>query len=154
MAALLVEIEGSDLPGRQCRPDPRGDGYENIHVYLGRRNEPRDLVAGDAAVARWHIEVAVKPDGAGGFDFGGPLVLGKRGERYLALYWGTVTDDGTFNLFRGAKLRFADIERSTLQEALHSGKRLVGRLGLTDAKGNPRCASVRPPNIHWSVSAQ
>lgn len=152
MATLLVEIEGSDLPGRQCRPNSGGDGYENVHVYLGRRNEPRDLVAGDAAVATWHIEVAFKPDGVGGFDFGGPLVLGKRGERYLALWWGTVVDDGTFTLFRGAKLRFADIERATLHEALLPGRRLVGRLGLTDANGNPRCASVRPPDIKWSVS--
>jgi hypothetical protein len=154
MAALMVDIEGSDLPGRQCRPKPGGDDYENVHVFLGRRNEPTDLVAGDATAATWHVEVAVKPDGAGGFDFGGPLVLGKRGERYLALWWGPVTDDGVFNVFRGAKLRFADIERATLHAALQPGKRLVGRLGLTDAKGNPRCASVRPPDIQWSACAE
>ena len=28
---------------------------------------------------------------------------------------------------------------------------LVGRLGLTDAKGGPICASVRPPLIDWSA---
>ena len=154
MPALQVDIEGTNLPGRRCRPNCQGDGYENIHVYLGRRNEPKDLVAGDASAATWHIEVAVKPDGAGGFDFGGPLVLGKRGERYLALWWGTVTDGGTFTLFRGAKMRFGDIERATMHEALQPGKRLVGRLGLTDAKGNPRCASVDPPDIQWLASTQ
>jgi hypothetical protein len=30
---------------------------------------------------------------------------------------------------------------------------LVGRLGLTDAKGNPLCAAVRPPVIEWSAEA-
>ena len=32
--------------------------------------------------------------------------------------------------------------------------RLVGRLKLTDAKGNPRCASVRPPDVQWEVSSR
>lgn len=152
MATFLIDIEGSDFPGRRCHPDRAGDGYENVHVYLGLRNRPKDLVAGDATGATWRVEVAVKPDGAGGFDYGGQEVLGKRGERYLALWWGTVDDAGTFKIFRGAKLRFADIEAATLQRALQPGNRLVGRLGLTDAKGNPRCASVRPPDIQWSVS--
>ena len=28
---------------------------------------------------------------------------------------------------------------------------LVGRLGLTDAKGKPLCAPVRPPVVQWSA---
>ncbi|MGI8916797.1 MAG: DUF5990 family protein [Chloroflexota bacterium] len=154
MAALLVEIEGRELPGRRCACNPAGDGYDNVHVYLGRRNLPRDLVPGDAPAARWQLEVSAKADGAGGFDFGGPLVQGKRGERFLALYWGTVAEDGTFTLFRGAKLRFADIDPPTLLKALLPGKLLIGRLGLTDAKGNPRCASIRPPDVQWSVGSR
>jgi hypothetical protein len=30
---------------------------------------------------------------------------------------------------------------------------LVGRVGLTDQKGHPLCASVRPPLIEWSAAA-
>jgi hypothetical protein len=30
---------------------------------------------------------------------------------------------------------------------------LVGRLGLTDHRGHPLCASVRPPLIEWSAAA-
>jgi hypothetical protein len=29
---------------------------------------------------------------------------------------------------------------------------LVGRLGLTDDKGHPRCARVQPPVIEWSAA--
>jgi hypothetical protein len=39
-----------------------------------------------------------------------------------------------------------------LDQALDLGL-LVGRLGLTDPKGNPRCAAVRPPVIEWSAAA-
>ncbi|MGH9002553.1 MAG: DUF5990 family protein [Acidimicrobiia bacterium] len=28
---------------------------------------------------------------------------------------------------------------------------MAGRLGLTDGRGGPRCAAVRPPGIDWSV---
>jgi Family of unknown function (DUF5990) len=38
-----------------------------------------------------------------------------------------------------------------LAEAAKSGRVLVGRVGLTDAKGHPRCASVRPPDIVWTA---
>jgi Family of unknown function (DUF5990) len=39
---------------------------------------------------------------------------------------------------------------TVLDEAGKSGL-LVGRLGLTDPKGNPTCAAVRPPAIPWSA---
>jgi hypothetical protein len=151
MAALIVEIEGTDLPGRRFCPNPQGEWLENVHVFLGRRNEPKDLVPGDAPRAAWHTELIVKPNGNAGLDFSGPLVQGKRGERFLALYWGTLADGGTFELFRGAKLRLSDIDPALLHAASLPGKRLVGRLGLTSARGGPRCASVRPPDIIWSA---
>lgn len=40
-----------------------------------------------------------------------------------------------------------------LVQALELGV-LVGRLGLTDPKGNPLCAAVRPPVIEWSAAGR
>jgi hypothetical protein len=151
MTTLHVEIEGTDLPGRRFCANPPGEWHENIHVFLGRRNDPRDLFPGDAPLVTWHTDLTVKSNGNAGVDFAGPLVQGKRGERFLALYWGAVADDGTFRLFRGTKLRLSDIAPALLHEASLPGKRLVGRLGLTSAKGGPRSASVRPPDVIWSV---
>ncbi len=53
-------------------------------------------------------------------------------------------------MFRRAKLMLADVPDDVLAKAAAKGT-LVGRLGLTDAKGQPLCASVRPPLIEWSV---
>jgi hypothetical protein len=125
--------------------------YENIHVGLGRGDSLIDLVPGDAPSARWQIEVRTRVRDEGDIDFGGPLIKGKRGERFLYLSWGTVADDGTFTLFRAAKLHLSAIESSVLQAAMLPEQRLVGSLGLTDRKGHPLCASVRPPAIIWSV---
>jgi hypothetical protein len=160
---VLVAIEASDLPGRRCGPSPEGGSYENIHVGLCDRSwkgtpvvrpdRPwgvTGLVAGDAAHASWELDIAVKHvDGS--LDFTGRAVRGKRGDRHIGLAWGEMPDAETFVLFRGAKLRLDAIEAAVVQAAARPGKRLVGRLGLTDAKGHPRCASVRPPEIVWTA---
>ena len=153
MTTMAVEIRASDLPGRRCGPTPDGDSYENIHVGIMRRGDTIELVPGDAPSARWQVEVTVRGGDDGALDYGGPFVRGGRGERHLGLRWGTLEDDGTFTVFRGAKLRFSDVDASVVQQVLRNGGRLVGSLGLTDAQGWPRCASVRPPDIAWSAAA-
>ena len=148
---MIVEIRGSELPGRRCGPAPDGGTYENIHVGLARRTDTVDLVPGDAASARWEFEVTVR-DLEDGLDVGGPFVHGKRGERHLGLRWGVLGSDGSFTVFRAAKLRLSDVDPSTLRRAATTDGRLIASLGLTDEHGWPRCASVRPPNVTWSAS--
>lgn len=152
MTGVIVEIHGSDLPGRRCGPSPEGAWYENIHVGIKRRTEAIDLVPGDALSARWEFEITLRSVG-GTVDFGGPFIHGRRGERSLGLCWGTVANDGSFDLFRGLKLRLFDVHPSVLRVALNTGARLIGSLGLTDHNGWPRCASVRPPEVIWSTAA-
>jgi hypothetical protein len=111
-----------------------------------------ELVPGDAAGARWEFDVTLKANEAG-VDFGGPYVRGNSGDRHVGLAWGDV-EDGAFHLFRGAKLRLDQVDAATLHDAAEADRCLLGRVGLTDAKGNPRCASVRPPTIVWSAEAR
>lgn len=150
---MLVEIRGTNLPGRRCAPNPQGEAYENIHVGIGRGDTLTGLVSGDAPSARWQIDVKTRVSDARDIDFGGPFVKGKRGERFVYLSWGTVDEHGAFTLFRAAKLWLSEVDPSMIQEALQPGRRLVGSLGLTDRKGYPVCASVRPPAIVWSAEA-
>ena len=67
--------------------------------------------------------------------------------------WGTVDNNKKFALFRRAKLWLDAIPPGVLDDALEVGL-LVGRLGLTDRKGNPLCAAVRPPMIEWLATAE
>jgi Family of unknown function (DUF5990)/Domain of unknown function (DUF5655) len=163
---LLVRIEGFDLPGRSCRPGPDGSGYQNVHVGIGsdradapgltvpdRRWVATDLVPGDAPSATWEVTVTIRR-GGDGIDFGGPSVRGDRSDRHLGLVWGEVPGDGTFRLFRGAKLRLVDVDRALVERAWQPGYALVARVRLTDARGNPICARVRPPDIEWLASPQ
>jgi hypothetical protein len=54
-------------------------------------------------------------------------------------------------MFRRAKLMLDAIPPNVIDSAADLGF-LVGRLGLTDGKGHPLCAAVRPPLIEWSAA--
>jgi Family of unknown function (DUF5990) len=64
-------------------------------------------------------------------------------DRNLGLAWGEVPGDGTLRVFRGARLRLADVDPGVIEPAMRPGHRLVARVRLTDARGNPTCARVR-----------
>ncbi|HET7244138.1 MAG TPA: DUF5990 family protein [Streptosporangiaceae bacterium] len=163
LGQLTVVIEGYDLPGLTCRPEPGGSGYRNVHVALSGKSKDRSAlvvpdrpglaiepVRGDAGSARWELPVTVRRD-ADGFDFSGPFVAGTRDDRSLGLAWGEVPGDGTLRLFRGAKLRLVDTDPAVIEEAMRPGYRLVARIRLTDPRGNPVCARVHPPALLWSA---
>src|SRR5258707_2613653 len=130
LGPLTVVIEGFDLPGLACQPEPGGQPYRNIHVALGgpprdgRRGDGEDRpalvipgrpglatepVPGDAASAHWEVPVTVG-GGEHGYDFSGPFVRGDLTDRHLGLAWGEVPGDGTLRGFRGAKLRLVDVD--------------------------------------------
>ena len=130
-------------------------GYQNVHVGVqrrGRRHELLDPVPGDAPSASWTLDcvLARTPTGV---DLQGPYIQGRPGARFVYLSWGTVDASGVFTLFRRAKLWLEAVPATVMEEAIERGV-LVGRLGLTDRKGHPVCAAVRPPAIEWSAPRQ
>jgi hypothetical protein len=153
VTAVQIRIEASDLPGRSCGPSPDvPGGYHNVHVGVQRRNrrdELLDLVPGDAGSATWTLECTATRSPTG-VDLRGPYIQGPPGGRFIYLSWGTVDRAGAFTLFRRAKLWLDAVLPDVMERALESGL-LVGRLGLTDRKGHPLCATVRSPLIEWSA---
>jgi hypothetical protein len=148
---MLIRIEAHDLPGRSCGPSPeRPGGHHSIEVGVQRKNRPGELmgqVSADVESVIWEVEAtSVSSDGA---DFRGPYISGPPGGRFIYLSWGVVDEPGSFEMFRRAKIMFDGIPSQVASEAQASGL-LVGRLGLTDQKGNPTCAAVRPPLIEWT----
>ncbi len=143
---MRVVIEGHDLPGAEFVSD--GVPLHNVHVAVQIGKEPVGLVRGDADRARWDIDVrTVVADG--GVDVRGPAVHGKKGERFLYLTWGDVGDGNSFAMFRRAKLMIGDIEPELLAAAARDDGLLVASISLTDERGGPRCARVKPPVISW-----
>jgi hypothetical protein len=147
---MRVRIVGHHLPGRRwgCAEET----HDNIHVAVQERKDPVGLVAGDAPGAAWDVDVNVVV-AEGALDFRGPAVHGKRGERFLYLTWGDVGADGSFAMFRRAKLMLDPIDDRLIRQADLPGKALVARIDLTDREGGPRCARVNAPALTWNVGA-
>jgi hypothetical protein len=138
---VLIVVQGRDLPGRRFAE------HGNVHVGVQRRRDVTELVPGDAGRARWELVVDLTDTG----DFKGPHVQGRRGDRFVYLSWTDVAPDGTATMFRRAKLMLGAVPADVLAAATRPGWSLLGELPLTDAKGGPVCAAVRPPAIAWSA---
>ncbi|MFJ8010698.1 DUF5990 family protein [Streptomyces fagopyri] len=157
---MRIRIDAVDLPGRTC-PAPAGAAfptYRNIHVAVQRRDRPAELLdpqPGDAPSATWTLPCTtagadVQGADVPGTDVQGPYVQHRLGRRFVYLSWGTVDEAGVFTMFRRAKLMLDAVPPRVLAAAAREGL-LVGRLGLSDAHGNPLCARVEPPHITWTA---
>ena len=119
-----------------------------------RKNKPRELmgqVSADVESVIWELEAT--PVASDVADYRGPYISGPPGGRFIYLSWGVVDEPGSFEMFRRAKIMFDGIPADVMAVAQKSGV-LVGRLGLTDSKGNPTCAAVRPPLIEWTAGGR
>ena len=149
---VKIELRGLRLPGRTfCDAD--GRPLENVHVAVQRKQEAEHPVPGDARDAWWDLDVIVRTAADGSLDFGGPYVHGRGGDRFVYLTWGDVGADGTFAMFRRAKLMLDRIDPELVRTADADGRALIGTVELSDAKGHPRCARVDPPAVRWSIDA-
>jgi hypothetical protein len=157
-----VLIEGSDLPGLRCQPDAGPVQYDvYVALFTVAKNRPAldmpggpwratEPVPADSPTVSWQLTVQVRRD-QDGYDFGGPYVRGDRSDRHLGLAWGILPGDGTLRQFRGAKLRLAEVPPGVIADAMRPGYRLVARVKMTDTKGYPVCARLRPSHLTWSA---
>jgi hypothetical protein len=140
---MRVEIRGVELPGR------RFECFDGVRVGMRLRKEVVGLVPGDAADAFWEADVRVRQLDDGAYDFTGPAVEGRRGDRSIKLAW--LDRDG--ELFRAAKLRLDRVPADVVAAAVRDDGRLVATVRLTDGRGGPTCASVPESLIAWTAGA-
>ena len=144
MSTVPVRIVGRRLPGSTW------SGRSGIHVGVQRGTEVVGLVPGDMGEAHFDLEIDVEAGAEGAIDFRGPYVHGRGGERFLYLSWGEVDAEGTFTMFRRVKLHLRPLAEQ-YQAKLPKAKRVEAYLELTDPKGRPVAASVRPPWVTWRL---
>jgi hypothetical protein len=134
-------IVGSDLPGSTCGPSSdQPGGYSHIHLGIQRGREVIDLVAADEAKAVFEFDVDIRNG-----RLAGPFIHGRQGQRFVYLSWGQLIDDD-FRMFRRAKLHVDHLDPAQVD-----GQVVEGKVTLTDGRGHPLCASVRPPRIVWTI---
>ncbi|HEY2794355.1 MAG TPA: DUF5990 family protein [Micromonosporaceae bacterium] len=143
---MQIVIEGTDLPGRAV-----GIG-RNVNIGVQRRGKAEwlDLQPADADSVRWAVTASASLRDDGVLDALGPQIQGGPGERFIYLSWVDLGGDGEFTLIGRTKL-WLNAVPATVAAAAIKADRLVGRLPLSNEKGGPVLASVRPPKITWST---
>jgi hypothetical protein len=121
---------------------------KDVHVGVQVRRDAAHLVRADEAEACWEVDVEVL--GKDYLDFRGPVVQGKRGDRFIYLTWGDVGPDGSFEMFRRAKLMLDRVEPQLIESAIEADC-LEATVDLTGDDAGPLCARVDPPAVSWSA---
>jgi hypothetical protein len=145
MTAMQMRIVGRRLPGSSW------SGRKGIHVGIQRDAEVVSLVNGDEGEAVFDIDLDVVEDAGGEPDLRGAYIHGRRGERFVYLTWGEVDESGTFTMFRRLKLHLTPLLEQHSTEKLLNAKRIQAVLELSDTRGRPLGASVRPPWVTWRL---
>lgn len=128
-------------------PPPVGAGHELLVGLQRGREVPTPLpVSGTSMTFGAELDVVLT---AAGVDYRGPWVQGRRGDRFLYLCWGHDGGSG-FTMVRRAKLMLGVLDPAEMATAPPDAV-LDARLPLTDARGEPVCAAVRPPTIRWTL---
>jgi hypothetical protein len=149
MNAVTLRVEGYDPPGRSCPGGPDFPGYGNVHVAVQRKDKPAELLGvtpGDASVFSWSLPCESVTEADGTPTLRGPYIQNRLGGRFVYLSWGDVEPDGTFRMFRRAKLMLRKVPPEVMAAAIARGE-LVVRMRLTDAKGHP---NIQTAGVEWS----
>ncbi|HET7665376.1 MAG TPA: DUF5990 family protein [Mycobacterium sp.] len=63
-------------------------------------------------------------------------------KRFIYLTWGDVGKDGSFAMFRRAKLMLSELEAFA-----GNAESVIAGVDLTDKRGGPQCARLKPPAL-------
>ena len=141
MAMLNIKIVGERLPGRVVA------GHTNVHVGVQRGDEVVQLQPADAPSVKFSFGIVLREQEDGSVDFRSPFVHGKPGDRFFYLVWLDGDDPAGAERIGRTKLLLSGLPGGLVTAKTGT---LEGYLSLTDAKGGPVLAAVRPPAINWS----
>jgi hypothetical protein len=139
---ITIEIECTELPGA-----------ENGSLYLGIQ---RDDVVTEAAPAE-SKRIVFKPtlrarrNAGGSVNFLGPFAQGPKSERFIYLNWMMTNGSVVTAMVGRIKLHLNHIKWAAVLKAAEENKPVRVKLVLTNAKGGPVLASVRPDVAKWEL---
>ena len=124
---------------------------EPVHLGIQRGEEVLDATPADRdkVVFQLVFRVAKQADGATGFY--GPYAKGTPQERFFYLSWVVKGKYGALTMFRRAKIHLNHLKWPDVERAVKDGRPVRVELSMTDRKGEPLCASVRPGVARWTT---
>lgn len=148
---IVIKLICKNLPGIRFEDPHPGQPLVREPVYLGIQvgEEVFETVPANRRQVTFIPSFRIGTRNDGSPNFLGPFAHGTPTERFIYLSWGVRKSEGKFEMFRRAKIHLSHLTWKEIKKSINSKKPITAELSLTDAKGNPLCASVKEPHIRW-----
>ena len=151
---LLITVICREMPGRRFEDENVGKFTIREPVFLGIQENRTaiELHPGDApeVIFRPVFRIKQQPDGSP--NFLGPFAFGTPKQRFFYLNWLVQKPHAHRDMFRRAKIHLSEIGWQTVEKCLSGEQKLSVELRMTDDKGAPICATVKPSHATWFVT--
>ena len=136
----------------ECHTLPRGGpalaGCQRLGIQEGNEVVQDIPFAGETEI-HFHFSFQAAVDAASGkVTSKGKVVQGPRSDPFIYICWGD-RSEGKWVQYGRTKILLSGIPREHIQRALQEGSLLRARIRLTDPKGNPALATLKPDTIEW-----
>ena len=139
---ITVEIVCTELPRT---------GATSLHLGIQRGQEITDVASADSKRIVFKPVLRARRNADGCVNFLGPFAQGPKSERFIYLNWVTANGQLLTGMVGRIKLHLNHIKWAAVERAAAGSKPLRVTLALTNAKGKPVMASVRPDVAQWEV---
>lgn len=138
---VSFDLECIDLP------DHRVLEYNDLRLGIQERKEVKQDVACSVRQARFMFTLEVEIEG-GTARFRGPVVQGTPDDQFIYLVWGE-RDGEAWVTSRRVKVPLSSIEIERITRAIETNQPVAMRIVMTNNKGEPIAASLKPDQIEW-----
>lgn len=138
---ITIEIMCTQLPaaGQRC-----------LHLGIQCDNEITECASTDAKRIVFKPILRARRSSDGSVNFLGPFAQGPKTERFIYLNWVMAEEKkGRMDMIGRIKLHLNHITWAAVEKAVQSNRPIRVKLSLTNAKGTPVMASVRPDVAQW-----
>lgn len=128
-------------------PDHRVLDYNDLRLGIQEKKEVKQDVACSVRQARFMFSLDVEIEGEL-VKFRGPVVQGTPGDQFVYLVWGA-RDGELWTTSRRVKVPLSSIETGRISRAIDTNQPLSMRIVMTNNKGEPIAASLKPDQFEW-----
>jgi hypothetical protein len=139
---ITIEIVCTELPGM---------GRDLLHLGIQHGTE---IIEAAPAVSKrivFRPTLRAQRNADGSVNFLGPFAQGPKEERFIYLNWVTTDGKAPTAMVGRIKLQLNHIKWTAVAKAAQGDEPIRVKLALTNAKGNPVMASIRPDVAKWEL---
>jgi hypothetical protein len=142
---IVIEIVCTNLPGEEW------GGHNPLHLGIQKDDQIIETASAGSKRVVFRPVLRARSNIDGSANFIGAFAHGSRTERFIYLVWAIVHGKLPVRMVGRIKLHLNHIKWASVKNAAGKKQPIRVTLALTDTKGKPVMASVRPNAAKWEL---